>query len=63
MYKCDIFDLGRLNSNDFDGVIFPGGFGAAKNLCTWAVENTNCKVNSDVERVIKSFHKDSKVLG
>ena len=52
-----------LNASDFDGVIFPGGFGAAKNLSSWAVDNTDCKVNPDVERVIKSFHKEGKPQG
>lgn len=55
--------LSKLTANDFDAVIFPGGFGAAKNLCTFAVDGTNMKVNPDVERVLKDFHGKSKPIG
>ena len=34
-------DLAACKASDFDAVIFPGGFGAAKNLSTWAVEGTD----------------------
>lgn len=40
-----------------------GGFGAAKNLCDWAVKNKDCTIHSEVERVIKSFHGAGKPLG
>ena len=53
----------RLKPADFDGVVFPGGFGAAKNLCTWAVDDSKCSVNTEVENVIKCFHKEGKPQG
>lgn len=55
--------LSKLAAENFDAVIFPGGFGAAKNLCTFAVDGTNMSVNSDVERVLKDFHGRNKPIG
>ncbi|HYX07407.1 MAG TPA: isoprenoid biosynthesis glyoxalase ElbB, partial [Bacteroidales bacterium] len=40
--------LATLNPDQFDALIFPGGFGAAKNLCTYAFEGVNCKVIPEV---------------
>ncbi|KAK3095957.1 hypothetical protein FSP39_021303 [Pinctada imbricata] len=55
--------LSDLNPKDFDAVVFPGGFGAAKNLSTFAVDGTSMKVNEDVEKVIKQFHSEKKAIG
>ena len=32
-------------AGEFDAVIVPGGFGAAKNLCDFAVNGANCTVS------------------
>lgn len=40
-----------------------GGFGVAKNLSNWAEKNKDCTVHSDVERVVKDFHRAGKPLG
>ncbi|XP_038616488.1 glutamine amidotransferase-like class 1 domain-containing protein 3A, mitochondrial [Tachyglossus aculeatus] len=58
-----ISDLAQLSSKNHDAVIFPGGFGAAKNLCTFAVDGKDCKVNHDVERVLSEFHRAGKPIG
>ncbi|XP_040477780.1 glutamine amidotransferase-like class 1 domain-containing protein 3A, mitochondrial isoform X2 [Ursus maritimus] len=58
-----ITDLARLSADNHDAAIFPGGFGAAKNLSTFAVDGKDCKVNEDVERVLKEFHKAGKPIG
>lgn len=56
-------DLSDLKASQFDAVIFPGGFGAAKNLSSFATDGPSMKVNSDVERVIKDFHSSKKPIG
>lgn len=61
--RGDIHDLATLHQKDFDAVAFVGGFGAAKNLSTWAEKGAKCTVLPDVERVIKEFHKHSKPIG
>ncbi|EFB16253.1 hypothetical protein PANDA_015513, partial [Ailuropoda melanoleuca] len=58
-----ITDLAKLSADNHDAAIFPGGFGAAKNLSTFAVDGKDCKVHEDVERVLKEFHKAGKPIG
>ena len=53
--RGDIHDITTLKESDFDAVIFPGGFGAALNLCTWAKEGANCKVLLSVEKNSDGF--------
>lgn len=54
--------VAQLHAKDFAAVVFPGGFGAAKNLCTFATDGANCRVLPDVTRVIKEFHAARKPL-
>jgi enhancing lycopene biosynthesis protein 2 len=54
--------LDELQMKDFDAVIFPGGFGVAKNLCTFAVDGPECTVDQEVERVIKEAHQMKKPI-
>lgn len=55
--------LSELHAANFDCVIFPGGFGAAKNLCDFAMRGAEMNVDPDVERVVKEFHKAGKPVG
>lgn len=55
--------LSRLDVDAFDAVVFPGGYGAAKNLCTFAKDGPGCTVIPDVERTVKGFHKAGKPVG
>ncbi|KAM3912343.1 glutamine amidotransferase-like class 1 domain-containing protein 3, mitochondrial [Leptodactylus fuscus] len=58
-----ITDLTELKVSEFDALIIPGGFGVAKNLCTWAVEGKECTVIKPIEDVIKGFHAAKKPIG
>ncbi len=58
--RGDIKPLSTLDPASFDAVVFPGGFGAAKNLCTFATDGANCTVIPDVERVVRAFHAAKK---
>ena len=58
-----IDSLSHFKAADYDGLIFPGGFGAAKNLCTWAISGNQCKVNPDVEAAVKSMFVEGKPIG
>ncbi len=55
--------LSEFNANEVDALIFPGGFGAAKNLSTFAFDGANCKVIPDVEKAIKSMVFAQKPIG
>lgn len=48
---------------DFDAIMLPGGFGAAKNLCTFAVDGPDCSVNEEVMAVCKAFADAGKPAG
>lgn len=47
----------------FDAVALPGGLGAARNLCDFAVRGAKCEVNGEVTRALKSAHEAGAALG
>ncbi len=61
--RGDIEPLSAFNADDVDALIFPGGFGAAKNLCNFAVEGTKMSVDPDVVSAIETVHNQGKPLG
>jgi enhancing lycopene biosynthesis protein 2 len=61
--RGDIIALDRLKATDIDALIFPGGFGAARNLCTFADEGPGCSVRPDVEKLIVDMLESGKPLG
>ena len=48
-------DLVSISANDMDGLIIPGGFGAAKNLVDYAVKGRDCSIHPDVRRIIREM--------
>ncbi|HOG18000.1 MAG: Enhancing lycopene biosynthesis protein 2 [Syntrophaceae bacterium PtaU1.Bin231] len=61
--RGEIRDLKDVKAADLDALIFPGGFGAAKNLSDFAVKGVGCMVHPDVERLIRAMHASKKPLG
>ncbi|CAL8322903.1 unnamed protein product [Merluccius merluccius] len=61
--RGDIQDLSKLLVKDYDAIVFPGGFGVAKNLCTWATEGKDCSVNQEAKAVLQAFHGEGKTIG
>jgi enhancing lycopene biosynthesis protein 2 len=61
--RGDIKPLSEYKVEDFDAIIFPGGFGAAKNLCTFAFDGADCTVNPDVEKAVRSTVVAEKPIG
>ena len=61
--RGNIESIANLNSSNFDAVVFPGGFGVAKNLCSYAFDGIDCNVNPEVEKVIRKFHAKEKPIG
>lgn len=61
--RGEVKALSELHEKDFDAVVFPGGFGAAKNLCDWAERGAQCTVNPEAQRVILEFYNQSKPIG
>ncbi len=58
-----ILPLSELNMDRFDAVVFPGGFGAAKNLCTFASQGDQCDIDPEASRVILEAVDKKKVIG
>ncbi len=61
--RGNVKDVSKLNANDYDALIFPGGFGAALHLCSWAQKGSQCEVLPDIKRIIQEFHGASKPIG
>ena len=61
--RGNIKPLSDFDAKQFDALVFPGGFGAAKNLSTFAFDGAGCTVNPDVERSIKDMVSLGKPVG
>lgn len=61
--RGNIIDLADAKEQDYDALILPGGFGAAKNLCDFAVKGSDMTVRADVADFTRSFHSAEKPVG
>src|SRR4030042_5807981 len=62
--RGDIKDVKDTGAKDLDALIFPGGYGAIKNICDFArIKSIDCVVNPEVERLTKEMHQAKKPLG
>ncbi|HEX9050115.1 MAG TPA: isoprenoid biosynthesis glyoxalase ElbB [Anaeromyxobacter sp.] len=61
--RGQITDMAGVSAKDLDALIFPGGFGAAKNLCSFAVEGRSMRVLPDVERLAREMRAAAKPQG
>ncbi|HZV81404.1 MAG TPA: isoprenoid biosynthesis glyoxalase ElbB [Geobacteraceae bacterium] len=58
-----IRNIAEVTAADLDAIIFPGGFGAAKNLCDFAVKGAAATPNPDVARLLKEMATARKPIG
>ena len=58
-----VLPLSELDSSEFDALIMPGGFGAAKNLCTFALEGSNGSVLPELAKILHSMYDAGKPIG
>jgi enhancing lycopene biosynthesis protein 2 len=63
LVRGQIRPLAGLQAGELDGLILPGGFGAAKNLCSFAVDGERMKVDPDVERLVLAMRAAGKPMG
>jgi enhancing lycopene biosynthesis protein 2 len=61
--RGNILPLSRFRAEDFDAVVFPGGFGVAKNLMSYAFDGVECSVLPEAENCIQSMVKAGKPVG
>lgn len=58
-----IQDVALIEADQIDALIFPGGYGAAKNLCTYAQDGPNCNVAPSVELLVGDMLEAGKPIG
>jgi len=61
--RGEVKDIAEANAEDFDALIVPGGFGAAKNLSNFAIEGAGCSLNPQVLALAEAFVEAGKPLG
>jgi len=61
--RGNIRDMATVRADELDALVFPGGYGAVKNLSTFANDGSNCKVNEQVERLLREMVKAKKPIG
>ena len=57
-----VSSLAHLKADDFDAVVFAGGFGAAKNLCTFAYAGVDATLHTDVKHCLLPFFAAHKPI-
>jgi len=58
-----IRNIKQVTAADLDAIIFPGGFGAAKNLCDFAVKGASATIQPDVARLVREMAEARKPIG
>jgi enhancing lycopene biosynthesis protein 2 len=61
--RGNIKEMEKISAADLDLLIFPGGYGAAKNLSDFAFKGQDCTVERGTERLIKEMHAARKPQG
>ncbi|OOE34821.1 isoprenoid biosynthesis protein ElbB [Salinivibrio kushneri] len=61
--RGEILPLTDLNADDFDALLVPGGFGAAKNLSDFAYNGDPVQVHQDMFAVCQAFARPEKPAG
>lgn len=55
--------LSLADAEQLDALIVLGGFGAAKNLSSFATQGAECSVDPDLSKLIREMHKKNKPMG
>lgn len=61
--RGNIAELRDKSASDFDAVIIPGGFGAALNLCDFALSGADMTVEDELRDFLVDVHKQGKPIG
>lgn len=61
--RGNIRKLQEFQASEFDALLFPGGFGAAKNLSSWAFDGAEANILPEVEEAILSMTALKKPVG
>ena len=61
--RGNIKSLYEFKVEDYDAIILPGGFGAAKNLSSYAFDGVNSKVLPELKEILIKMHIAKKPIG
>lgn len=61
--RGNIRNIATVKAAELDAIIFPGGFGAAKNLCDFAMKGSGASVHPEVSRLLKEMAAARKPIG
>ncbi len=61
--RGNIKKLSELCIRNTDAIVLPGGFGAAKNLCDFAVAGADMEINTELVKILRDAHAAGKPLG
>lgn len=61
--RGQVKDIREANVLEFDALIVPGGFGAAKNLSSFATEGAACSIHPQVQVLAEAFAEARKPVG
>ncbi|KAA0891292.1 isoprenoid biosynthesis glyoxalase ElbB [Oryzomonas rubra] len=61
--RGNIRDISAVQAADLDAVVLPGGFGAVKNLCDFAVKGAGATVHPEVARLLREMAAAGKPIG
>lgn len=61
--RGNVKNAAEVKAADLDALIIPGGFGAALNLCNFAVSGPEGEVNADVQALIKDCFEAKLPIG
>ncbi|MDA8774137.1 isoprenoid biosynthesis glyoxalase ElbB [Opitutales bacterium] len=56
-------ELAEYDPAEFDAIVFPGGFGGAKNLSDFALRGAEAEVQESVTNAVRSTHAMGKPIG
>lgn len=62
--RGNVLPLQQLSASEFDCLVVPGGFGAAKNLCNWAsaAAPQDCEAKPEMRSVLEAFYEQKKPI-
>lgn len=60
--RGEVTSLSEVDVSALDGLVLPGGFGAAKNLSTWAFDGPESTVREDVANLIRTLVEAGKPI-
>jgi len=61
--RGSIVDIAEVKADELDGIILPGGYGAAKNLVDFAVKGADCTIHPEVDRLLNDMFRAKKPIG